>query len=61
MVRSGRVARRRGAGLAGESPELIARDLRRTRQWVAKGAARYDPYGPGWAEGRCRAAVALAA
>ena len=33
-------ARRR---LAGESPELIARDLGRTRQWVAKWAARYDP------------------
>ena len=31
-------ARRR---LAGESPELIAGDLGRTRQWVAKWAARY--------------------
>ncbi len=33
-------ARRR---LAGESPEMIALDLGRTRQWVAKWAARYDP------------------
>ena len=48
-------ARRR---LAGESPRAVARDLGRTRQWVAKWAARYDP---GWAEGRSRAAVALAA
>jgi hypothetical protein len=31
-------ARRR---LAGESPRAIARDLGRTRQWVAKWAARY--------------------
>jgi putative transposase len=45
-------ARRR---LAGESPEAIARDLGRTRQWVAKWAARYDPLDPGWAEGRSRA------
>ena len=51
-------ARRR---LAGESPELIARDLGRTRQWLAKWAARYDPHDPGWAEGCSRAAVALAA
>ena len=42
-------ARRR---LAGESPRAIARDLIRTRQWVAKWAARYDPRDPGWAEGR---------
>lgn len=45
-------ARRR---LAGESPEAIARDLGRTRQWVAKWAARYDPRDPGWAQGRSRA------
>jgi putative transposase len=45
-------ARRR---LAGESPRAIARDLGRTRQWVAKWAARYDPHDPGWAEGRSRA------
>ena len=45
-------ARRR---LAGESPELIARDLGRTRQWVAKWAARYDPHDRSWAEGRSRA------
>jgi hypothetical protein len=46
MVRSGRVA---GA------------DRARWGQWVAKWAARYDPHDPGWAEGRFRAAVALAA
>jgi putative transposase len=45
-------ARRR---LAGESPRAIARDLGRTRQWVAKWAARYDPHDPSWAEGRSRA------
>jgi putative transposase len=45
-------ARRR---LAGESPEAIARDLGRTRQWVAKWAGRYDPQDPGWAQGRSRA------
>ena len=45
-------ARRR---LAGESPEAIARDLGRTRQWVAKWASRYDPQDPAWAEGRSRA------
>jgi putative transposase len=45
-------ARRR---LAGESPRAIARDLGRTRQWVAKWAARYDPLDPAWAEGRSRA------
>ena len=48
-----RVAARRR--LAGESPRSIARDLGRTRQWVAKWAARYDPYDPSWAEGRSRA------
>ena len=45
-------ARRR---LAGESPRAIARDLGRTRQWVAKWAARYDPHDASWAEGRSRA------
>src|SRR5680860_1294763 len=45
-------ARRR---LGGESPWAIARDLGRTRQWVAKWAARYDPLDPGWADGRSRA------
>src|ERR1035437_2938007 len=45
-------ARRR---LAGESPEGIAQDLGRTRQWVAKWAGRYDPENPGWATGRSRA------
>src|ERR1035441_978695 len=47
----GGAARRR---LAGESPRAIARDLGRTRQWVAKWAARYDPHDPGWAEGLSR-------
>jgi hypothetical protein len=45
-------ARRR---LAGESPRAIGRDLGRTRRWVAKWAARYDPHDPCWAEGRARA------
>jgi len=45
-------ARRR---LAGESPEAIARDLGRTRQWVAKWAARYDPDDAAWARGQSRA------
>ena len=45
-------ARRR---LAGESPRAIARDLGRTRHWVARWAARYDPLDPAWAEGRSRA------
>ncbi len=45
-------ARRR---LAGESPEAIAQDLGRSRQWVAKWAGRYDPENPGWAAGRSRA------
>jgi putative transposase len=45
-------ARRR---LAGESPQAIARDLGRTRQWVAKWAARYDPGDGTWAQGRSRA------
>jgi len=45
-------ARRR---LGGESPRAIARDLGRTRQWVAKWAARYDPLDPSWAQGRSRA------
>ncbi len=45
-------ARRR---LAGESPEVIARELGRTRQWVAKWAGRYDPHDAAWARGRSRA------
>src|SRR3954465_12372378 len=48
----GEAVRRR---LAGESPEVIARELGRTRQWVAKWAARYDPHDPVWAHGRSRA------
>jgi hypothetical protein len=45
-------ARRR---LAVESAEAIARDLGRTRQWVAKWTARHDPDDAGWADGRSRA------
>jgi putative transposase len=50
-------ARRR---LAGESPEVIARELGRTRQWVAKWAARYDPHDAGWAQSRSRAPTRVA-
>jgi transposase len=46
--------------LAGESPEAIARDLGRSRQWVAKWAARYDPQDPAWADGRSRAPATVA-
>ena len=52
-IRARREAGRRR--LAGESPRAIARDLGRTRQWVAKWAARFDPNDPSWAEGRSRA------
>jgi len=50
-------ARRR---LAGESPGVIARELGRTRQWVAKWAARYDPHDEGWARSRSRAPTRVA-
>jgi hypothetical protein len=50
-------ARRR---LAGESPEVIARELGRTRQWVAKWAARYDPHDAGWAQSLSRAPMRVA-
>lgn len=46
--------------LAGESPEVIARELGRTRQWVRKWTARYDPDDPGWALGRSHAARRVA-
>jgi putative transposase len=46
--------------LAGESPAAIARELGRTRQWVARWAGRYDPSDPGWALGRSRAARRVA-
>jgi putative transposase len=46
--------------LAGESPEVIARELGRTRQWVRKWSARYDPDDPGWAQGRSHAARRVA-
>ncbi len=46
--------------LAGESPEAIAIDLGRTRQWVAKWAARHDASVPDWAQGRSRAPVRVA-
>jgi putative transposase len=50
-------ARRR---LAGESPQVIARELGRTRQWVAKWAARYDPHDAGWAQSLSRAPTHVA-
>jgi len=46
--------------LAGESPEVIAGELGRTRQWVGKWTARYDPDDPGWARGRSHAARRVA-
>ena len=46
--------------LVGESPEVIARELGRTRQWVGKWTARYDPDDPGWAQGRSHAARRVA-
>jgi putative transposase len=46
--------------LAGESPAVIAGELGRTRQWVAKWFERYDPSDPGWAQGRSRAARRVA-
>lgn len=46
--------------LAGESPEVIARELGRTRQWVRKWTGRYDPDDPGWAQGRSHAARRVA-
>lgn len=41
--------------LAGESPEQIGRSLGRSRQWVARWVARYDPADPAWAASRSRA------
>jgi len=46
--------------LAGESPEVIARELGRRRQWVAKWTARYDPHDAAWAQGRSRAPKGVA-
>src|SRR3954452_14374995 len=46
--------------LAGESPEVIAGELGRTRQWVGSWTARYDPDDPGWARGRSHAARRVA-
>jgi putative transposase len=46
--------------LAGESPEVIACELGRTRQWVRKWTARYDPDDPSWAQGRPHAARRVA-
>jgi Homeodomain-like domain len=46
--------------LAGASAEVIARELGRTRQWVRKWTARYDPDDPGWAQGRSHAARRVA-
>lgn len=41
--------------LTGESPEAIAVSLKRSRQWVAKWTARYDPNNDDWARGVSRA------
>jgi putative transposase len=38
--------------LAGESPERIARSLGRSRRWVSKWVARYEPEREEWAAGR---------
>ncbi|MGH3994304.1 MAG: helix-turn-helix domain-containing protein, partial [Pseudonocardiaceae bacterium] len=38
--------------LAGESPRRIARSLGRSRRWVAKWVARYQPTDEAWATGR---------
>jgi len=41
--------------LAGESASAVARELRRSRRWVVKWLARYDPKDDGWARERSRA------
>ena len=41
--------------LAGESAAAIAQELRRTRRWVVKWLARYDPTDEAWARERSRA------
>lgn len=41
--------------LAGESAATIATQLRRTRRWVVKWLARYDPRDEAWARERSRA------
>ncbi|MCA1697551.1 MAG: hypothetical protein LC790_01045 [Actinobacteria bacterium] len=51
MLRREAVRRR----LSGESSEVIAREVGRSRQWVGKWTARYDPDDRGWARGRSRA------
>ncbi len=41
--------------LAGESAAAIAKELRRSRRWVVKWLARYDPREEAWARERSRA------
>ena len=41
--------------LAGESAGAIAKELRRSRRWVVKWLARYDPRDDAWARERSRA------
>lgn len=41
--------------LAGESAAAIAQELRRSRRWVVKWLARYDPTDEAWARERSRA------
>lgn len=41
--------------LAGESAAAIAQELRRSRRWVVKWLARYDPRDEAWARERSRA------
>jgi len=41
--------------LAGESAAAIAQELRRSRRWVVKWLARYDPKDEAWARERSRA------
>lgn len=41
--------------LAGESAGAVARELRRSRRWVVKWLARYDPNDDGWAREHSRA------
>ena len=41
--------------LAGESAAAIATELRRSRRWVVKWLARYDPREEAWARERSRA------
>ena len=46
--------------LAGESAAAIAQELRRSRRWVVKWLARYDPQDEDWATERSRAPTHIA-